>query len=1827
MASPAVTIPFEVETRGIPKATAELKKLLDSIEKQGQVTASAKTGAIESPATRVRQSRSAASGTGKLGVDTELQKFINKQTTGLLGTYYQEFNGEEIFRKLQSGAATVTAQGAKPLTDLISFYKRVEKELPVTTPNYSDIVNDLREQTAIATKLRDQVRASLVPQSVLKLNEKAAKAQQDIEAFGTNLRSRGFEASGSYLETVTQFIRSVGQNNTALGDSLKFYEQSLLKETITPQAFQVGIADLSKQAAATVTTAQKNAQNLFKTSLQENAGNYAKAYQDVFAKILPKGLSSKSNVVDQTIANTLNQQLLGSFEKDAFKQLSIKRGEFSGARVIASRAKQPTFNIRDLTAALDSVETNVQNRIKFVTDQLDALKLLAKTSKDTGLANSVKQLEAIVQETITNLRNSVEFERNKIFEAARTKATSKASVTKTPTASADIAVAKFSAEAKSFDATLGKVTDISKGSPRNQGAILENFVRLSNQADDAINELIDVKFRGAVVALNAGLAAQGSTAVVPEDLFRKILDSRGFSREATVAGRVNALSQLDERTIRAQVQTLAPGLNAEQLKVVTDQLIAKTQDIIQSYRVLDEIVDQINIRRLAELRSAEERAITEGRYEDLLQLRANQLLVRGMAGPGVTAGLVQGTLPLNLPDADLLQMGFSAKTIANSREDANRAAIKELNARRREEDDRTPFERLAGFAGRFGAVMGLLQGTIGQVVFRLQEMLDRANELERTSATVSAVAGSFDKFNEVITVAATQQQRFGGTLNEQLQGFTSLVQITRRYNVDLEQLDNVARRLAIIDPLQGFSGAAIALKEFFAGDITSLSRRFEIDRKTLNSVKDIADEGERLQKLDEVLADLGISNAVLAARAQSSAAEFDRLGGNLQNALTLGGTGLQQFLLGDARLLNEWLSEFSSQLAETQLRRERVNSTLTDLARLGTEFQALRLEVETDPASTYFDALTVSVDGSVDSITKLIDKTNELIAQLNTARAEEELPLIPFVGRDNPEFATLLAQAGRLGVNQERILSSQVDDPIYAETWWQNAPINFGEQARRQQAFMVYSQEMIDDIYTLAEMMGRPMPTTNSAAVQQAAMDGLVPAFVAGPFPTEIGNQNRTIAPLLQRAGIITPELRQLESQLLPVLETSLERIGNSFAGYEGPLDANQRAQRDQYLSRYGAEDYRLGNYLASRPDYGIIQGMGDTAVERAQALLAKERADYLTAATPQQAVAEFQQYLQTLIDIIDKQKVINANVFQFSANMPNPYASYIKDMEKIVKQANDQSFGVERTSSAVEFLNGLAKQQNDILADNVLKQFEIANATDDTSRALVEQRAEALGIVDTTDQAVAGTRAQLTVQARAARLQAEYAFEADKSVSILQVLNSEANTFNLSMQQIVSMAVEFNKTMSSFNMGSIMPLLSLEDQLSFTMDRFRPGSLAYLSSRPRNTEESFQVAAQAISLTDKISQDAFDKANKTGDKLNDLYKDYLDDVKEATDDHNKDMKELAEEYYEDMKKLLAESEITKRGNKADFYESLFGMDLTNEQRDAYITQYKGYEEEARKLRQEGNFTAAEEVLNAGSQQILNQAKYDEEVIQNKEKIKDADEEIIDLQKDLKNAKERDDREEIQRKIDKANQDKLDAENRIKQIEGLRQIRADADREEVEQARKKEEQITTDYKTEVAKREQEFKDKLADMEKAYNKSVEDRTKKDDEATRKELANKSLLIELELYRVKVGQLARLITMGASDQAIKNQKGLIEGAQNSILNQAGPELKPIFVELFNSLKTLEASPAQELDPAVQAQLKSVTDNTTALGNNTVALSNLVTTLSRTIVGNRLRVTISP
>jgi hypothetical protein len=320
----------------------------------------------------------------------------------------------------------------------------------------------------------------------------------------------------------------------------------------------------------------------------------------------------------------------------------------------------------------------------------------------------------------------------------------------------------------------------------------------------------------------------------------------------------------------------------------------------------------------------------------------------------------------------------------------------------------------------------------------MQDFLNEANKLEKTSATVSALTGDFSQYSKVMGIAAAQQKKFGGSLNEQLEGFNSLVPITKKFTVDIAQLDNIARRLAIVDPLQGFQGASIALKEFFSGDITSLSRRFEIDRATLNSIKGVGDQAAQLQELDKVLNGLGISNAVLEARANTAAASFDRFGGAIENVKALAGQGLQNAFGGIADSIAKNLEFAGEAIAENLKLDEQQNDLIKSISKLASEYDGLNVAYgewasTSDGGYTFIkasdsaDGLTAAIQGTTLSMKYLIKETNVAIDRLNEIRIQRGEMAIQKYGANENIAVALATQGINLGMDPNKIYGTRTN--------------------------------------------------------------------------------------------------------------------------------------------------------------------------------------------------------------------------------------------------------------------------------------------------------------------------------------------------------------------------------------------------------------------------------------------------------------------------------------------------------------------------------------------------------------------------------------------------------------------------------------------------------------------------------------------------------------------------------------------------------------------------------------------------------------------------------
>lgn len=128
--------------------------------------------------------------------------------------------------------------------------------------------------------------------------------------------------------------------------------------------------------------------------------------------------------------------------------------------------------------------------------------------------------------------------------------------------------------------------------------------------------------------------------------------------------------------------------------------------------------------------------------------------------------------------------------------------------------------------------------------------------------------------------------------------------------VDLQEITSIASRLSIKSPEQGPLGAGIALQEYVSGDYMSLVRRFELDRATLQKIRQEAngDVQKMVEGLDEYLTKLGLTNDALKEMGEFEA--FGLLKDDLQQTMAVGfDPFLRDFLIPASKGVRELIQE------------------------------------------------------------------------------------------------------------------------------------------------------------------------------------------------------------------------------------------------------------------------------------------------------------------------------------------------------------------------------------------------------------------------------------------------------------------------------------------------------------------------------------------------------------------------------------------------------------------------------------------------------------------------------------------------------------------------------------------------------------------------------------------------------------------------------------------------------------------------------------------------------------------------------------------------------
>lgn len=152
-----------------------------------------------------------------------------------------------------------------------------------------------------------------------------------------------------------------------------------------------------------------------------------------------------------------------------------------------------------------------------------------------------------------------------------------------------------------------------------------------------------------------------------------------------------------------------------------------------------------------------------------------------------------------------------------------------------------------------------------------------AQHLRQIDTMFNILSGSQEKVNENMAALRRLSEQTGQPMLRLKESANALLPAIARSNAELDKTLSVAQRLAILDPAQGAAGAAFALREFLSGDYISLTRRFELDRGRLQSIRDQAggDTNALIEGLSRYIDEIGLTNDKLREMNEAGVTAFE----------------------------------------------------------------------------------------------------------------------------------------------------------------------------------------------------------------------------------------------------------------------------------------------------------------------------------------------------------------------------------------------------------------------------------------------------------------------------------------------------------------------------------------------------------------------------------------------------------------------------------------------------------------------------------------------------------------------------------------------------------------------------------------------------------------------------------------------------------------------------------------------------------------------------------------------------------------------------------------
>lgn len=1769
---PRISIEFDTNAKSVAKQVKDLENVLDDITRRGStrrraVSTQSRT-AIANVAEEINRPDRTRPGS---------QNVIRAATQAGLGTQLEQsainagaLLGGVLGKELQQGIGYIVNENMRPIKQAITRLREqaaANAANPAIAQGLEQMADDLQTQLTAYQTMAVSRKSALQALAEPKVLENLEKVRAQYSRLGLDVGSIGdLGKFSARLATISPGLSGAISTLTANVDVLDPQEYTRQFQRIATEGLKQVDAQKKELEAAIKRQTQRSDRRV--------GTSFTRVFEERFGKIAD--FLSGAATFD---ANALPNQMAMSVFREQIKSTAPRRimqglDARNISEIQALTDARAGGDAATIATAMASAEKAIQRRINATQEELTKLTKIAQVTGDSDLRAAIAQLRVTVKEAQQKLLNQVN-------GAQRT-----------------IQNSMFD----TMDSSLKQFKQITAAS---KGSKVANFTKdwlvdYNNNLTNSIGNLLQAQNKAFANIRFESLGGKSLADLFPGKgggvgaranvLTQSLLAPAGFFKATTAEERMNAVAQAATQIVPV-LKSL--GFSGKELDMAAEQLGDVLAAVNSAYKPVLASVQKLNAEQFEAARARANRLIAQGDFAGARAAIADMDPYATTAVPVSRRGLftstaqVSATAPGQIPE-------FSA---TNYQQNLDIIEGNIARAEARAENQGGLFRRLGQFAGRALSIFGGLQFAIGGTAQAIGALVEQANRLDRAAATVNALSGSFQGFSRVLALAATQQQKFGGTLEENLQGFNSLIPISKRYGADLLQLDNIARRLAVIDPLQGFQGASIALKEFFSGDITSLSRRFEIDRKTLNSIKAAGTQLQQLQKLDEVLAELGISNAVLEARTQTTAATYDRFGATLSNFTTLVGKGLQTGFAGLTEALTETI-DFTDALSRELSDEQAYINLVTNIERVArklTELQTVTEEVG-NPFEKYagdFVDFNAIVDNNVKSVSELVDEWNGLIIELNRLRGEEGKPLLRlFSDTDYQAIQDLVEISNTTGIPIARLLENR--DPITGQ-----------------------------------------MITTQTAAQQAASQVGVVDQLLQSlllGFETDAVRRRREaedLAGIRGQSGFLADllrgplDIRQLTEPRYLLGRYFSNTVTTQRQGERGMFLENQTGQLTQNLAQVAPA------YLEQlRSQTQALNTNTQFYQEQARVLEEQTGINYV------ETIAEYADQLQfgvltqeeannAVLEIIRLNKKL-AEVTQTRTQFESDYIT--KNLQPI------SGFGGQSLNETlVNQINDIVKQNADV-ALQILSQGYMAMGGGPSARGM---SGELQNLVQVAQEMFGITREQLYYQSQLEKRQARITLETGKSVSAYTALRNQLSGMQVPLQEAVRLAMEFNDGIQGMVSGTMLGQLGLNERMGFLQSEFTNpramqnqgdvlGNLdSLLSAILESEQERLDLAAEEK----KLAQETAEKTAENEEKRLDLIDDYEKDRAKLLRDYEEKKVDLLEKFEDKKTKLVEDFEKRKlqaikdgqlqaKENRTDFFSSLFGAEtLTPEERAGFTAEYEALVKEAEKLRGEGSFTAAEQVLSSGLELLSNQ-------ISLLDQLKSSQNELLDLNTQLSelagpgssdifgtggDSKEREKLAEESKNL----QDEIARlEKRIADLRVLQTLQYDEDQTRLEQARALRDQEKKDFKDMLDEMNDDYRNSLKEMDEDYTQSLTDREQEyrdslqelEDDFVKSQEKQKQANIEAEKAQIlsfedmmkfrQAGYLAleaaRLASEGADRDTIQRE---LSAGLSSIKGYFSQRNTPASKAILDALSAIEALPPgiqQTFNPALASAL---------------------------------------